>query len=139
MPVGGAGADTVLGGAGRDVLIGGAGEDRLVASGGDLLIGARTLFDLDPTALGAIRDEWASARPYRVRVANLRGEDNPRFAERLNRNYFLQTAGPQPTVLDDGARDVLIGGVGLDWFFVNPDGGTADVVVGSTAGEVKSR
>lgn len=72
-------------------------------------------------------------------VANLRGKDNPRFGERFNRNYFFQTAGPQPTVLDDGARDVLVGGPGSDWFFVNPDGGTADVVIGSAPGEVKSR
>jgi Ca2+-binding RTX toxin-like protein len=134
---GGTGADILTGGLGRDVMIGGEGADRLVGYGGDVLVAGRTVFDLDPAALAALRDEWASARSYQARVANLRGESNPQFANRLNGNSFLRTSGTSPTVLDDLARDTLVGGAGLDWFLVNRPGGVPDVVVGREPTEIK--
>ncbi|HKA06573.1 MAG TPA: hypothetical protein VKD71_04900, partial [Gemmataceae bacterium] len=72
-----------------------------------------------------------------ARVANLRGDNNPQFANRFNGNYFLRTVGASPTVLDDGAPDTLVGGLGLDWFLVNRPGGVPDVVLGRTATEIK--
>src|SRR5262249_11154674 len=59
--VGGDGTDTLGGGFGRDVLIGGAEADYLHGSwGSDLLVGGTTDFDLDPIALTAVANEWAS-------------------------------------------------------------------------------
>jgi Ca2+-binding RTX toxin-like protein len=135
---GGDGNDTLTAGLGRDVLMGGAGADRLVAgSAGSILVAGPTLFDLDPAALAAIRDEWSSARGYAARAANLRGENNPQFAGRLNGNYFLRAASPSPTAFDDGARDTLVGGLGMDWFLVNRNGGVTDVLSGSSPSEFK--
>ena len=39
------------------------------------------------------------------------------FAQRLNGNYFLTTNGPNPTVADDHASDVLYVRDVLDWWF----------------------
>ena len=41
----------------------------------------------------------------------LRGEGT---GPRLNEDYFLQQG---VSIFDDGARDVLTGSAGLDWFF----------------------
>ena len=38
-----------------------------------------------------------------------------------NDNVFLKTEGPDPTVFDDAARDLLTGSSGLDWFIFNSD------------------
>jgi hypothetical protein len=113
---GGAGADVLMGGLGNDklsggpganVLIGGAGADRLAGgTGDDLLIGGATSFDLDPTALATIRSEWASGSSYADRVSHL---TVPGFL-----GGTVLTAGV--TVTDDGAKDVLTGGKGSDWF-----------------------
>jgi Ca2+-binding RTX toxin-like protein len=112
--VGGDGADKLTGGLGRNVLIGGAGADRLTGgTGDDLLVGGATAFDLDPTGLAAVRAEWASGSSYADRVAHLTGT-----AGGLNGPTVL---GPA-TVPNDGARDVLTGGLGADWFVVSaPD------------------
>jgi Ca2+-binding RTX toxin-like protein len=135
--VGGAGNDTLTGGMGQNVLIGGEGADRLVAGGGDILVAGPTLFDADAAGLEAILAEWTSARAYRTRVANLRGENGPLFGVRLNGNYFLRTGGSGQTAFDDGARDVLVGGLGADWFLLNRTGGVADVLSGSSPNELK--
>jgi len=37
----------------------------------------------------------------------------------LNGSILLQTGGPNATVLDDGAKDVMSGSAGQDWFFAN--------------------
>ena len=137
--VGGTGNDTLYAGLGRDVLIGGEGADRLFGGGsGSLLVAGRTVFDADPSALAAIRNEWASVRDYRARVANLRAENNPEFNDRYNAGYFFWMAGSVATVFDDGARDVLTGGPGMDWFVTNRVGGVADVVIGKLSTEIRS-
>jgi Ca2+-binding RTX toxin-like protein len=113
--VGGDGDDTLTGGQGRDLMVGGNGADRLVGTAGDdILIGDHTAFDDNETALYAIMAEWKSDRDYMSRVANLRGAGG---GPRGNGDFFLTTAGPAPTVLNDGAADTLTGSAGMDWFF----------------------
>lgn len=125
--VGGNGNDVLTGSGGRDILIGGAGSDILTGGNGDdLLIAGSTAFDADVAALDAIRAEWTSSRGHADRVANLRGTGSgSAFAQRLNGNVFLRAvsneAGP-PTVYNDIALDILIGGGGRDWFFANRSG-----------------
>src|SRR5262249_5018182 len=115
---GGAGDDLLVGGAGRDLLIGGVGADRIVGNADDDIIIARsTAFDLDATALTAIMAEWTSGRSYAERTANLRGVGTTG----VNGTYVLETDGPEATVSDDGAADVLTGSEGQDWFFANLD------------------
>ena len=106
--VGGRGNDLLDGGNGADILIGGAGSDTLLGGAGDdLLIGGTTAFDFNPTALTAIRDEWARTDiDTATKVARLRGQQ-PGAA------YTLTSA----TVFDDAAPDFLTGGGGVDWFF----------------------
>ena len=60
--------------------------------------------------------EWTSGRDYATRVANLSGTGS---GPRNNGDYFLMASGPDATVFDDGAIDVLNGGSGMDWFFAN--------------------
>jgi Ca2+-binding RTX toxin-like protein len=104
--LGNAGNDVLVGRKGNDILIGGIGRDVLVGAGGeDLLIGGSTTYDTNAAMLKQIQTAWISTAPFATRVANLRAG-----------------AGGVPkldatTVLDDGVRDTLVGGPGLDWFF----------------------
>ena len=103
---------------GRDVLIGGLDIDMLQGGHGqDILLSGTTAFDEDPTALGAVRAEWASGRTYAARIRNL----TEGGARRLNGNTFLNAT----TVTDDGQRNVLWGGLGRDWFW----SGKSDVIL----------
>ncbi|MBI1896686.1 MAG: PKD domain-containing protein [Acidobacteria bacterium] len=139
--IGGAGDDTLTGSGGRNILIGGLGADTITdGQGEDILIGGRTVYDSDPAALAAldaILAEWNSSRDYATRIANLRGTGSGAgFDARLNGNFFLRADGPNPTVFDDGAQDVMTGGGGLDWFFANLDSGVLDHILDLGAGEV---
>ena len=118
--LGGSGRDLLFGSAGVDVLIGGTGRDLLAGRGGDdLLIGGSTTHDANAAALAAILAEWSSGAAIDTRVARLRsGADG---LPPLN----------ETTVLDDAARDVLLGGLGTDWFFA----GTGDLLPGKDAAE----
>jgi Concanavalin A-like lectin/glucanases superfamily/FG-GAP-like repeat/PKD domain/Cadherin domain/RTX calcium-binding nonapeptide repeat (4 copies)/FG-GAP repeat len=132
--VGGSGDDTLIGGAGRNVLIGGLGADHLVGgSNDDLLIAGPTAFDDSLAALDAILAEWTSARDYTTRVANLRGTGS---GPRSNGDYFLVASGPNATVYDDGAVDVLSGAAGSDWFFAHLSGGVTDIINDLGGGEI---
>jgi 6-phosphogluconolactonase (cycloisomerase 2 family)/PKD repeat protein len=123
---GGAGNDVLDGGEGRDLLIGGFGSDTLNGNDGyDLLIAGTTAFDDDTAALEAIMAEWTSARDHARRVANLKGTGG---GPRANGNCFLKASGPNATVFDDGAVDVLTGSGGRDWFFANLSGDFLDQV-----------
>lgn len=114
--VGGDGNDVLSDAAGANVLIGGAGADKLTGGAGDdLLIGGPTVFDSDATGLGNILTEWASGIAYPDRVKHLTGQ----LPGGANNGTFLTA---DVTVTDDGARDVLTGGKGTDWFV----GGTQD-------------
>ena len=119
--LGGDGDDLLVGGDGRDLLIGGFGADRLVGNADDdILIAGTTAYDGDDAALAAIMAEWTSAHSYASRVANLRGAGSGAdFGGRHNGDIFLIADGAQATVHDDGAKDVLTGSAGQDWFFAN--------------------
>src|SRR5262249_3595373 len=117
---------------GADLLVGGQDED--------ILVGGRIAYDSNPAAveaLDAILTEWNSGRDYASRIANLRGTGRgASFDARQNGNYFLRAGAPNPPVFDDGARDVMIGGCGLDWFFANLDGGVLDQILCLGKGEM---
>lgn len=111
--VGGMGHDTLDGGDGHDLLIGGTHADRLGgAAGGDLLVSGATIHDERIRALRAIHAEWTARRPLQERIANLRYGAYP---NRLNSTYFLNDQGLTPTVIHDGAADLLHGGAGDNW------------------------
>jgi hypothetical protein len=128
--VGGDGRDVLRGGSGRDVLIGGGGPDVLAAgSGGDLLIAGSTDYDNNLAALSAIAAEWdRTDADYRTRVAHLNGS----LAGGLNGGVWLRPA----TVHDDGIRDNLFGGAGLDWYLALVSGPRRDAVNGVARGEI---
>jgi len=112
--LGGEGDDRLDAGAGRNLLIGGLGSDTLQGrSGQELLIGGTTLYDDDALALAAIIREWTSTRSFRKRCDNLAVGINDPAA-----GIVLLEKGT--TVLDDGDRDELFGGLGSDWFFDFP-------------------
>jgi uncharacterized protein (TIGR03118 family) len=108
--VGNTGNDILAGGASRDILVGGAGHDFLFASGDDdILIGGSTAYDSNPAALTQILGVWNSGTSYNDRVDAIRAGNG---APKLDAT----------TVTDDGSRDDLFGGPGLDWYFSNdPD------------------
>jgi Ca2+-binding RTX toxin-like protein len=115
---GGAGSDWLGGGSGRDLLVGGFGQDTLHGGPGeDILLGGEINFLFGAQALEAIWDEWNSGRSYTARILNIRGVNNPEFANRANGNFFLQQGS---TVLDDGAPDELYGEGDRDWFLPGP-------------------
>lgn len=108
--LGGAGNDVLIGRGGRDILIGGDGRDILNGGNGDdLLIGGSTTYDTNTAALLQILTEWTSTDSYSTRVNKLR-----------NGTGGLPMLDAT-TVSDDGVRDQLIGGPGMDWFFTGDD------------------
>jgi Ca2+-binding RTX toxin-like protein len=136
--VGGDGDDLLAGGAGRDLLIGGLGADRLVGDAeDDILIAGTTAFDANDTALRSIMAEWSSSRDYGARLANLMGTGSgTNFQTRLNGTVYLKMIGPDATVFDDGAVDILTGNSGQDWFIFNATGsGMHDQVTDLKVGE----
>jgi uncharacterized protein (TIGR03118 family) len=108
--LGGSGSDHLFGQGGRDILIGGDSRDFLNGgSNDDLMIGGSTTHDANPPELLQILAEWTSIDSYATRIDKLRsGTDGlPKL--------------DATTVLDDGARDILNGGFGLDWFLSAPN------------------
>jgi hypothetical protein len=129
--LGGAGDDTLIGGAGPNLLLGGLGADTLNAgSSDDLLIGGTTAFDANQAALAAVMAEWTSGRDYATRMANLRGTGS---GPRANGDFFLKASGPDATVFDDNAVDVLHGGSGMDLFFASL---SQDIIHGRRSSEI---
>jgi len=128
--VGGAGNNVLIGGPGRDLLIGGPRASALIGIGGDdLMIAGTTAYDANDAALAAIMAEWTSRRGYATRVANLSGTGS---GPRNNGNVFLIASGPNATVFDNGAVDLLFGGEGQDWFFASL---TQDIIRGRRSSE----
>ncbi len=109
------GADQIFGGEDKDVLFGHWGADTLDGGAGeDLLMGDRYGFANLPDAVLTIGNEWTSGRPYAERVTNIRGITNTG----VNNDVLV----PNVTIADDGAEDLLIGGVGeIDWFLYDFD------------------
>ncbi len=127
MLEGDAGNDLAFGGFGRDVIIGGDGSDSLFGNfDEDIIIAGSTAHDGDETALEMIMAEWKSNRSFANRVANLQGTDTGQnWSNRANGQVFLisHPSSQSVTVFDDDDRDVLVGGLGTDWFFANLSGG----------------
>lgn len=127
---GGAGNDTLLGGsgddqlfgeAGRDILLGGTGADTLNGGAGDDLIisginsqlvfeGQFGLVAINQVAIQAILAEWASARSFQLRIAQLR-------AGVAGGTVKLDST----TISGDADVDQLFGELNDDWFWSSPD------------------
>jgi parallel beta-helix repeat protein len=108
------GSDTLTGSTARDILIGGGGSDTIYGGAGeDIVIGGSTSFDVNTTALLAIRNEWLSTRTYGQRIGNLRGTSIS--GAPLNNGYFLGNS-PTDTIFSDSAVDTLFGQDDSDWF-----------------------
>jgi hypothetical protein len=121
--IGGDNFDYLNGGRGRDILIGGGGSDWL--DGGrsdDILIGGSTVYDNDDAALSAILGVWTSRTSYNNRISTIRSGCGSLGGVKLEANT---------TVLDDGARDVIIGNRGRDWYFGDASGADRDRIFGS--------
>jgi Ca2+-binding RTX toxin-like protein len=118
--LGNTGNDVLVGGSARDILIGGAGHDFLFGVGNDdILVGGTTASDSNPAALTQILGVWNSGMSYNDRVTAIRTGANG--VPKLDAT----------TVSDDGTRDDLFGGTGLDWFFAT----APDRVHGKSAAE----
>lgn len=116
---GGAGDDGLMAGGGRSLLIGGSGRDVLAAGQarghGSILIGGVTTFDTKGQELSALLGEWSSSRSRRTRIANLTQGNGSR--RRHNGGAYLT-----PDVLvDDLARDILLGNTRRDWLLPGTD------------------
>ena len=111
--VGDASPNILIGGTGRNILIGGGGGDTLDASrsqGDNILIGGRTNWDQNVTALDAIFMEWLRTDlSFQQRLSFIQNGGDP------NEPYLLNNT----TVFDDGSPDVLTGGAGRNWFFAH--------------------
>ena len=120
---GGGGNDILVGGPGRDILIGGDGADTLHGGGGNILIGGRTSYDGNVTALQALMKEWERTdADYLTRIRHLGGV----IPGGLNGTYRLIPPGyTGATVVDDAIADLMTGGTDpeLDWFIakIPPD------------------
>jgi hypothetical protein len=129
--VGGGGKDLLIGSSrSRDLLIAGQGGATLRGNGGqDILIGGTTDYDNNLVALGAIMAEWGRTDvDFQTRIAHLNGT----LAGGANGGELLTAA----TVHDNGVRDNLFGGGGLDWLFAKLSGPDKDVQGRLSSGDV---
>jgi uncharacterized protein (TIGR03118 family) len=118
--LGGPGNDNLQGGKARDILIGGDDSDHLNAQqNDDILIGGSTAHDGNTFALLQILAEWKSSDSFALRVDKIRN----------GTGGLPKLDGT--TLVDDGARDMLQGGPGLDWFLI----GAEDKITGKQKGD----
>jgi hypothetical protein len=98
--------------------------DRLSGAGDDdILIAGSTRYDDDPVALRAVLAEWNRRDlGYAERVDRLQGGVGSGGQVRLDAS----------AVADDGRRDQISSGPGLDWFFASP----GDRITGRKAAEI---
>jgi Ca2+-binding RTX toxin-like protein len=94
-------------------MIGGHGADFLTGLNNDDILIAGSLQNIALANLNAIRTAWLSSASYNTRVNNLK-------------STLLR---PDLDVFDDGIVDVLTGGNGRDWFMVNSDPGSTDIIL----------
>lgn len=112
--LGGNGNDTLVSGIARNVLIGGAGADSLKGNGGDILVGASTLYDNDQQSLAAI-----------LRTARS-GDDHGhrRHHDHCGERLVLTSAD----IVEDDSSD-LISGIRSSIVFATQVGGSTDDTV----------
>src|SRR5262249_48403181 len=124
--LGGAGNDVIAGGGGRDFLIGGTGLDDLGGGlGDDILIGGSTQLPANTDALRAMLNLWNQPEfeyPQRIDMLKNTGV--------LAGQYKLNGL----SMIDDVAKDSLVGMAGDDWFWVLGAGATLDAA-DTSAGE----
>ncbi len=95
----------------RTILIGGLGIDKLIGGGADdILIGGRTTLDIFSANFAQLVTKWAGGGTYPTRVSQIRAGTG------LPAGIKLTTT----TVPDDGIKDTITGGGGLDWFWGYP-------------------
>jgi len=112
--VGDANPNVLIGGTGRNIIIGGAGGDTITGGGGDnILIGGTTAYDTNLTALDAIFAEWTNP----TQSIGQRTQALKKGIVVGGQTYALNKS----TVFADNAPDSLIGGPGINWFFVDSD------------------
>jgi len=113
----GDGNDKIFGRGGDDILIGGDGRDDIKGGDGeDIVIGGFTVHDHDLSALDNIFEEWTANASYLDRINAL--------SNGTGLTGISLTAGVD--VFDDGDKDKLDGGKGLDWYFGDDDGNDGD-------------
>jgi hypothetical protein len=112
--VGDANPNVLIGGTGRNIIIGGAGGDTITGGGGDnILIGGTTAYDTNLTALDAIFAKWSDP----TLAIGQRTQALKKGIVVGGQTYALNKS----TVFADNAPDSLIGGPGINWFFVDSD------------------
>jgi cyclophilin family peptidyl-prolyl cis-trans isomerase len=110
---GGAGNDHLFGGSGRNLLIGGTGSDSLWGGrSDDVFVGGSSTVEGNAAALNSVMAEWCSNDSFALRKQNLSGTGSDTGH---NGQVFLKTGASNPTVVDDGAIDHLMGFGGHDW------------------------
>ncbi len=108
------GADSIYGGDGNDILLGSRRNDLLFGGAGeDFLYGGLALAPfLDALKTQIIISVWTSTQPYAERSTQpKRSRRGPGRSIRIDRTQQIV----------DGVVDTYIGGIGLDWFFVEPN------------------
>jgi hypothetical protein len=122
--IGGSGNDTLSAGTRRSILIGGGGSDQLFGgSGQDILIGGTTDYTqpgLNVDALDAILREWnRTDLGFSDRMSDLLTGSNSQGIAAKNVVAGTAILLNSTTVHDDLAADVLTGGTGRDWYFID--------------------
>jgi hypothetical protein len=111
--VGDANPNVLIGGTGRNIIIGSGGAGHITGGGDNILIGGTTSYATNHLALDALFTEWTNPtltigqRTQALKKGILAG----------GQTYALKKS----TVFADNAPDSLIGGAGLNWFFVDSD------------------
>jgi Ca2+-binding RTX toxin-like protein len=112
---GGNGNDVLRGGLGSDILVGGDGVDTMNSAGqdggDDIIIGARTSYDSNKTAIDLLIARWATKTSFASGIDDLTTGFTSGGV-----NYRLTTA----TVSDDDDTDLFFASdAGLDWYFAD--------------------
>jgi trimeric autotransporter adhesin len=110
---GNAGIDLLLGAQGSDILVGGTGQDKLndatIAdsdAGSDLLVGARTKYDNNLSAIATFMASWSTTQSAAVRIQTLQSVGVG--IDKIKINTLA--------IIDDDIVDQLYGGRNTDWF-----------------------
>lgn len=115
--VGGPKNGVFIGGTGRNLIIGGAGADQITGGGGDnILIGGTTAYDNSTAGLTALEAIFAVWTDPTLTI----GERTNEIKKGIVVNGQI-VALNKDTVSADKAPDSLIGGAGVNWFFVDSD------------------